>query len=146
VEANKGEIYLSFRLALFAGGFGGGRTLCQSVVDGLIRPIVVSHEAKGIGFVELVDLVQVAARRVPNRLLGFALNVIHLLCRWAGETFLELFARRLVGGGRATGEEGVVVAAATVTVRGRGSGERWLRREWGPAPSPARLCDGSWER
>lgn len=44
---------------------------------------MVLHGAKRIGFTELVNIVQVAARQIPNRLLGFDPE---------GELFLELFA------------------------------------------------------
>ena len=108
-----------FVLALLVGGFGGGGTLRQSVVYSLVRPVVVPHEAKRIGFVELVDLVQVAARRIPNRLLRLDLEVIHLLCRRRRGAVSRVVCRRLIGRSRATVEGRVFVTAAAVAVRGR---------------------------
>jgi hypothetical protein len=87
-----------FVLALLAGGFGGRGTLRQSVVYGLVRPVVMPHEAKGIGFIELVDLVQVAARRTPNRLLGLDLEVVNLLCGRGRGGVSRVVCRRLIGG------------------------------------------------
>ena len=111
-KRTKEENYLSFRLALLVGGVGEGRTLCQSVVDGLVRPVMVSHEAEGVGVVELVDLVQVNAGRVPSRLPGLSLRAIHLFRRDCRRDMSRVVRRHLVGGSRATGEGGVVVAAA----------------------------------
>lgn len=83
----------------------------------------MSHEAKGIGFIELVDFVEVAVRRVPNRLLGLGLGLIYLLRGCCGRGVSRVVCRRLIGGARASGEGGMVVAAA-ITVRG--SGGWWL--------------------
>lgn len=127
----------NFRFALLAVGFRDGRTLGQGVVDSLVGAIVVTHKAKRIRSVELVDFVQVAARRVPNGLLGFDLGMIHLLRRCCRGDVSGIVERSSVRSSRATGEGGVLVTAATVTFRSGGGGEGWLRRERGPAPSPA---------
>ena len=136
LKRTKQKTYLNFRLALFAGGFCGRGTLCQSVIDGLIGPVMVAHETERIRFVELVDLVQVTPGRVPDGFLRLYLSMIHLLCRCCRGDVPRIVQRRLMGGSRATGEGRVFVTAAAVTVGGRGSGERRLRWEWGIAPLP----------
>ena len=82
---------MSFRLALVTGGVGEGCMHFQCVS--------VAHETKRIGFIEQIDLVKVAAGRVPNRFRGLGLSMVSLFRRNCRRGVSGIARRCLIGRG-----------------------------------------------